>query len=93
MTNVVLKRSRIRISSSDVVQSRGLVQNQEVRKNRPGDGDALTLSGGQADAFLADDGLVAFGAIHDEVVRVGGFRGGDDLGFGRALSRAYSIFS
>lgn len=43
---------------------------------RARDGDALALPDGEAAAPLADHGVVALGEPRDEVVGVGGLRGG-----------------
>ena len=51
---------------------------------RARDGDALALAAGELQAVLADLRVVAARERHDEVVRVSGLGGGDDLGLGRA---------
>ena len=62
----------------------GLVEDQDAARaqQRAGDGEPLPLSAGEAAAALADAGVVAAGQALDEVVRVGGARGGADLGAG-----------
>ena len=59
-----------------------LVQHQDrrVAQQRAGDGDALALAAGQARAALADHRLVAVRQRLDEVVRIGGAGGGDEVG-------------
>ena len=42
-----------------------------IGDQRAGDGDALALAARQAAAALADDGVVAFRQLEDEVVRAG----------------------
>ena len=42
-----------------------------VLENSAGDGDPLPLTGGQTNAFFADDGLVAVRAFVDERVGIG----------------------
>ena len=64
-----------------VVERAGrLVEDQDARigDQRAGDGDALALAARQAAAALADDGVVAFGQLEDEVVRAGELRRRDD---------------
>ena len=41
--------------------------------------DALALAAGELHAVLADLSVVALREAHDEIVRMRGFRGGDDL--------------
>ena len=55
-------------------------EQRRVLQHRPGDRDPLALPAREADAALAEEGLVALGQGGDEVVRVGGGRGGDHLG-------------
>ncbi len=54
-------------------------QNRRVLQQRPRDRNPLTLTARQALAALADRGLVPVGEPFDEVMRVGGARGGLDL--------------
>ena len=58
-----------------------LVEDQDwgIAQQRAGDRDALALAAGEAVAALADRRLVALGQVADELVGVGGLRGGDDL--------------
>ena len=58
-------------------------QDRRVAQQRAGDRQALALAAGQPGAALADHGLVAVRQRLDEVVRVGGARGGLELGLGR----------
>ncbi len=46
---------------------------------RAGDGDALALAAGKLHAVLADRRIVAGRKAHDEIVRMRGLGGGDDL--------------
>ena len=64
----------------------GLVEQDDRRvlDQRARDRDALALAAGQLQAVLADRRVVAVRERHDEVVRVGGLGGGDDLVLGRA---------
>ena len=57
----------------DVDGARRVVENQDrrVEQQRARDGDALTLTARERVAALADDGVVALGQAHDELVRVG----------------------
>ena len=50
-----------------------------VLDQRARDGDALALAAGKLQAVLADRRVVAGRKAEDEIVRVGGLRGGDDL--------------
>jgi hypothetical protein len=59
-------------------------QNRRVLQNGAGDGEALALAAGKRDAFFADDGVEALGFLHDEIVGVGVFGGGDDFVVRRA---------
>ena len=58
-----------------------LVQHQDrrVAQQGAGDGDALALATGEPCAAFADHGLVAVGQRLDEVVRVGGVGGGNQV--------------
>src|SRR6266568_933612 len=60
---------------------RRLVEDQDGRalQKRPGHAYALALADGQLRAALAQLGLIAVGKTRDEVVRVGGSGGFDDL--------------
>ena len=72
-----------------VDRGQSLVQHQDrrVAQQRAGDGDALALAAGKPGAAFADHGLVAIGQGLDEVVRVGGARGGDQVGLAVASGR------
>ena len=63
-----------------------LVQQQDrrVAQQRAGDGDALALAAGEADAALADHRVVALRQAGDEAVGVGRPRSGFHLGVARA---------
>src|SRR4051794_14341978 len=54
-------------------------------------GDALTFAAGETNSFIADSGVVALGKRHDEVVRIGGSGGFDDLGAARVWTRIGDI--
>ena len=58
----------------------GLVEDEDPRVGiqGPGDGEALALAAGEADAALSDEGVVALGQVGDEAVGVGELGGGDD---------------
>src|SRR5271170_2303940 len=58
-----------------------------------GDGDALALPAGKLQALFADGRIVAGGKAHNEIVRVRRFRGGDDLGLGRADAAEANILA
>src|ERR1700743_1197013 len=58
-------------------------QNARVFEQRASDGDALALTAAQANAALADDGLILVGQIEDELMRIGGFGSLSHLCFGR----------
>ena len=69
------------------IQRRGGFIEQDDRRvldQRAGHRDALALAAGQLRAVLADRRVVAERKAHDEIVRAGGLRGGDDLGLGGA---------
>ena len=57
---------------------------RRVLDQRPRDGDALALAAGELQAVLADLRVVAGREAHDEIVRMGGLGGGDDLRFAGA---------
>ena len=59
-----------------VERTRRLVEDQDarVREQRAGDRHALALPARKARALLADDGVVAFGQLADELVRAGELR-------------------
>ncbi|MBV6467016.1 MAG: hypothetical protein PGMFKBFP_02348 [Anaerolineales bacterium] len=63
----------------------GVVQDQNARGHQQGagDGDALALSARKRHAALAHHRLVAVREMRDEVVRLRGPRGGDDLRLAR----------
>ena len=58
-----------------------LVKDQDARigDQRTGNRDALALATGQRRAALADDRVVAFGELQDEVMRAGKACGRDEL--------------
>ena len=56
---------------------------RRILDQRARDLDALALPAGELQAVLADRRVVALRERHDEVVRMRGLRGGDDLGLGR----------
>ncbi len=62
----------------------GFVQDQDARvlEDYPCQGDALFLAAAQTVAALADDRVVAFGQVHDEIVDIGRPGRGFDLGLG-----------
>ena len=72
----------------------GFVEQDDRRilDQRARDRDALALAAGQLQAVLADRRVVAEREAHDEVVGVGRFGGGDDLGLARA-GRPNAMFS
>src|SRR5207237_634264 len=61
--------------------ARGLVEDEHrtVLQEGAGQRDALPLASGELRAALTDLGVVAARQAHDELVGVGGVRGGDDL--------------
>ena len=63
-----------------VERARRLVEDQDARigDQRAGDRDALALAAREAAAALADDRVVAFRQLQDEVVRAGELRRRDD---------------
>ena len=76
---------------------RGLVEHEHgrVAQDRAGDRDPLLLAAGEAEAALADDGLVAVRELDDLVVDLGGaggflelFVGGARLGEAQVLAHA-----
>ena len=60
----------------------GFIQHQNARvlQDDSRQCDALFFAAAQAVAAFADDGVVAVGQVHDEVVDVGSAAGGFDLG-------------
>ncbi len=69
------------------IQRRGRLVEQDDRRildQRARDRDALALAAGQLHAMLADRRIVAGGKAEDEVVRMRGLGGGDDLRFAGA---------
>ena len=59
----------------------GLIQHHDraVPQGQPGNGQSLALAARQGGTAFADDGVVAFGQGHDEIVCVGHFCSGDDF--------------
>jgi hypothetical protein len=53
-------------------------QHGDIFVDRPGKPKPLPLPSGQANAALADEGVVTSGQRHDEIVEAGLFRGIDD---------------
>lgn len=66
----------------------GFVEDEDawVGKDGTGDGDALLLASGEADAALADEGVVPGFEFGDEAVRVGDARGVGNVILGRVAS-------
>ncbi len=87
MTSVVrlceqrVERVVDRVLDLDVDGAGGVVEHEDRRvdEQRAGDGDALALAARERVAPLADDGVVAVGELHDEVVGVGRLGRGHDL--------------
>ena len=73
----------------------GIIQDEDagIHEQDAGDGDALFLTAGEGDAALADQGVVALGALEDEFVRLGSFGGQDDLVIGGAGGAEGDIFA
>src|SRR5260370_4854323 len=69
-----------------IERSRRLVEQDDRRvlQQSAFDGDALSLAAGDLQAVLADLCVVPAGEYRDEIVRISGFGGGDDLGLARA---------
>ena len=69
------------------IERSGRLVEQDDRRildQRARDLDALALPAGELQAVLADRRVVALRERHDEVVRMRGLGGSDDLGLGRA---------
>ena len=66
----------------------GLVEDQNGRvfQERAGDADALFFTDAELDAAFADAGVVAVRQAGDELVTIGGARGGDAVASSVALS-------
>ena len=79
----------------DVERARGLVEDEHgrVAQDRAGDRDALLLAAGEAEAALADDGVVALGQRRDDVVDLGGAGGLLDLLVGRVRPREAQVLA
>ena len=78
------------------VERRGrLVEHEHgrVAQDRAGDRDALLLAAGEAEAALADDGVVAVGQRGDRVVDLGGAGGVLDLVVGRVRPREAQVLA
>ena len=60
-------------------RARGFVEDEDVGvgDNRSSQGEALSLAAGELNAPITDDSVIAFGQLHDEVVRIGSFCRGD----------------
>src|SRR5258706_345452 len=69
------------LGSLAVEVARRFVEDEELGllEERASDGDALLLAAGEADAVLAERGLVALGEFLDGVVDFREFTGGDDI--------------
>ncbi len=69
-----------------IERARGLVEQQQrrIHQDRARKREALALAARQLQSAIADDGVVAVGLIHDEIVGRRGARGSNDLGVGRA---------
>ena len=78
-----------------VERARGLVEHEHgrVAQDRPGDRDALLLPAGEAEAALADDGVVALGQRRDDVVDLGGAGGLLDLRVGGVRPREAQVLA
>ena len=65
----------------DVDRAGGVVEDEHGRvdQQRPGDRHALALAARERVAAFADDGVVAVGEAHDELVGIGGLGRRDDL--------------
>ena len=85
----LVDRLRELLGGLGVEVARGFVEDEELRllEEGAGDGDALFLAAGEADAVLAEPGLVALGQLFDRVVDLGGAAGGDDLLEARVRAR------
>src|SRR5690348_5760659 len=65
----------------------GLIEDQDLgrREDRPRNGQALLLAARELDAALADERLVLFGKLDDELVSIGAPRGVFNLVVGRIV--------
>ena len=66
----LLERLLNLVLGSHVDAGRGVVEDEDrgVDEESPGDGESLTLAAGEADAALADMGIVSSRGLLDEVV-------------------------
>ena len=101
MTSVV-RPSASRSSASPTARSVGdveragrLVEHEHgrVAQDRAGDRDALLLAAGEAEAALADDGVVALGERRDRLVDLGGAGRLLDLLVGRVRPREAQVLA
>src|SRR5215467_575529 len=78
-----------------IERSRRLVEQDDRRVLEQGacNGDALALAAGELQAVLADWGVVPAGERRDEVVRISGLGGDDDLGLARAQTPERDILA
>ncbi len=78
-----------------VERARGLVEHEHrrVAQDGAGDRDPLALAAGEAEAALADDGVVALGQRRDRVVDLGGARRLLDLLVGRIRPREAQVLA
>src|ERR1700743_2062592 len=75
--------------------ARSFVEDEDARigENRSGDGKPMTLTAGDLDAALADDGLVAFGEALREFVDAGDPAGFKELLFGGVGAREHYVLA
>ena len=66
-------------------------ENGRVFEQGAGDGEALALAAGEALTAVADESLVSLGHLHDEIVRHGGFGGGENFFFGEIRAAVAEI--
>ena len=77
----LLQRLLDRLFGLGIERRSRLIQKDDRRvlQEGAGDGDALALAAGELHAVLAAGRVVAAVEAHDEVVRISGLGGGDDL--------------
>ena len=66
---------------------------RRVLEQRARDRDALALAAGELQPVFPDRRVVSVRERHDEIVRVSGPRGGDDLGLGRTRSPERNVLA